>query len=52
MAEAKIDASARATPITYQGRDGKQYVVITAGGGDTIDNTSSDSIIAFALPSK
>ena len=48
----KIDASSRTTPITYQGQDGRQYVVITAGGGDTIDSTSSDSVIAFALPSK
>jgi quinoprotein glucose dehydrogenase len=30
---AKIDASAHATPATFRGRDGKQYVVITATGG-------------------
>lgn len=46
----KIDATARTTPITFMGRDGRQYVVVTAGGGDTLDDTVSDSIMAFALP--
>jgi quinoprotein glucose dehydrogenase len=47
----KIDASAHAVPMTYQGRDGKQYVVIMASGGGIIgDRTSASSLIAFALP--
>ena len=29
----KLDAPAHSIPATYMGRDGKQYVVITAGGG-------------------
>ena len=29
---AKMDAGAHAAPITYQGKDGKQYVVIPVGG--------------------
>src|SRR5262249_44583720 len=28
----ELPASAQATPMTYQGKDGKQYVVIAAGG--------------------
>jgi glucose dehydrogenase len=47
----KIDASAHAVPMTYQGRDGKQYVAIMANGGGIIgDHTSASSLIAFALP--
>jgi quinoprotein glucose dehydrogenase len=52
---ARLDASGNATPISWQGRDGKQYVAIVAGGpahlrnvGDTT-NDSGDSLIAFAL---
>jgi quinoprotein glucose dehydrogenase len=36
----KLDRRANANPITYQGRDGKQYVAIVA----------TDSLVAFALP--
>jgi quinoprotein glucose dehydrogenase len=33
---AKLEAAAVATPMTYMGRNGRQYVVIAAGGpGDT-----------------
>jgi len=52
---AKLDATGNATPITYQGRSGKQYVAIAAGGpahlrnvGDTT-NDHADSLIVFAL---
>jgi quinoprotein glucose dehydrogenase len=52
----KIDATANTVPITYMGRDGKQYVVVAAGGPGrfrSIDPTKSegaDSLIAFTLP--
>jgi len=47
----KIDAGAHNAPIAYQGKDGKQYVVVTAtGGGFLNDRSSADSVIAFALP--
>ncbi len=47
----KIDAGAHSAPITYIGKDGKQYVVITAtGGGFIADPSSADTVIAFALP--
>ena len=46
----KLNGAAEATPITYQGRDGRQYVVITATGGGFFNNpTTDDSIMAFAL---
>jgi quinoprotein glucose dehydrogenase len=49
----KLGAAAHATPSTYQGRDGRQYVVITSTGGGFLDApTQDDSITAFALPKK
>jgi quinoprotein glucose dehydrogenase len=36
--------------MTYEGRDGKQYVVIAATGGSFFGNpVTGDSVIAFAL---
>ena len=45
----KIDANGHANPITYQGKDGRQYVAIMAGGGGFFGAPSSDALIAFAL---
>ena len=46
----KLGGAAEATPITYQGQDGKQYVVITSTGGGFFGNPmTDDSIMAFAL---
>jgi glucose dehydrogenase len=38
--------------MTYQGADGRQYVVIAAGGDDRLGTTMGDYVIAFALPRK
>jgi quinoprotein glucose dehydrogenase len=47
----KLAASGHATPMTYQGRAGRQYVVIVATGGSFLDSpVASDSVVAFALP--
>jgi quinoprotein glucose dehydrogenase len=46
---ADLPNSARATPMTYLGPDGKQYVVISAGGHKGV-NQIGDYVIAFALP--
>ena len=49
--ETKLDADGNATPITYRGANGKQYVVIVAGGpGHLRKGPTGDSVIAFALP--
>ena len=48
--DVKMEAGAYATPITYQGKDGKQYVAIIAAGGGYYDRQPGDSVIAFALP--
>ena len=52
----KLDAAADTVPATYLGRDGRQYVVIAAGGPgrfrsiDASKGPDADSVIAFALP--
>ena len=47
----RIDAGAHSAPVTYRGKNGKQYVVVTAtGGGFLSDKSSADTVIAFALP--
>jgi len=46
-----LPAGGNATPITYQGADGRQYVVIAAGGHGGIKSRNGDEVIAFALPS-
>jgi glucose dehydrogenase len=48
--EANVDAPAHSVPATYIGADGRQYVVIPAGGGGFLQGPTGDSIIAFALP--
>jgi quinoprotein glucose dehydrogenase len=49
----KLKGAAEATPMTYEGRDGKQYVVITATGGGFFNNpVTDDSVIAYALEGK
>src|SRR5947207_5128158 len=51
-----LDATADAVPMSYQGRNGKQYVVIAAGGTNRFRMLAgtaeqiADSLIAFALP--
>jgi cytochrome c553 len=53
-----MDASGSTVPMTYMGRNGKQYVVVAAGGTNRfrmIANTAdknSDALIAFALLDK
>jgi len=46
----KLGGSAVAVPSTYQGRDGRQYVVVIGTGGSfTGAPITSDEITAFAL---
>ncbi|HEY2009814.1 MAG TPA: pyrroloquinoline quinone-dependent dehydrogenase [Rhizomicrobium sp.] len=49
----KLDYSAHATPITYKGQDGRQYVAVVATGGSYLASPSGgDSLMVFALPEK
>jgi quinoprotein glucose dehydrogenase len=46
-----LPTSARSTPMTFRGPDGRQYVVVSAGGhGTPIGPPIGDSLVAFALP--
>jgi quinoprotein glucose dehydrogenase len=47
----KMDVSAHASPMTYRGKDGKQYVAIVATGGSFLQSPSGPgSLLVFALP--
>jgi len=47
----RLPAGGQATPMTYRVRpDGKQFVVIAAGGHGKIGTKIGDSLVAFALP--
>lgn len=48
--ETKLDTGSYTVPMTYQGKDGKQYVVLVDTGGAFYDTTAGDSVIAFTLP--
>ncbi|MEB5971322.1 membrane-bound PQQ-dependent dehydrogenase, glucose/quinate/shikimate family [Pantoea dispersa] len=45
----ELSAGAQATPSTYMGDDGKQYVVIAAGGHGSLGTKAGDSVVAFRL---
>ncbi|HET9274594.1 MAG TPA: PQQ-binding-like beta-propeller repeat protein, partial [Gemmatimonadales bacterium] len=47
--KAPLPAGARATPMTYEA-GGRQYVVISAGGGGPFG--TGDAVMAFALPGR
>jgi glucose dehydrogenase len=46
----KVDAPAHSIPATYLGKDGRQYVVVSAAGGGFLRDPVSDALVAFALP--
>lgn len=47
--QTELPAGGQATPSTYMGSDGKQYVIIAAGGHGSLGTTLGDSVIAFRL---
>jgi quinoprotein glucose dehydrogenase len=46
----KLTVPGHSIPSTYMGKDGKQYVAITVGGGGFLRSPLSDEVIAFRLP--
>ena len=47
----RLPAGGQATPMTYRVReDGRQYVVIAAGGHAIMRTKLGDAVVAFALP--
>ena len=48
--ETALPACAHTTPMTFLGKDGRQYVVVAAGGGSFLGAPPGSNILAFALP--
>ena len=46
-----LPAGGKATPMTFQSRSGRQFVVIAAGGDNDVWGVG-DALVAFALPAK
>jgi quinoprotein glucose dehydrogenase len=46
----KLPYSGVATPMSFQGTDGRQFVVIAAGGSILLRSAIGDALVAFALP--
>ncbi len=47
--ESRLPAGGQATPMTYE-ENGRQFVVVVAGGHGSTGTKAGDSIIAYALP--
>jgi quinoprotein glucose dehydrogenase len=45
----RLPAGGHATPMTYKGHDGQQYVVIAAGGNPSFGTGLADALIAYRL---
>ena len=50
--ETALEASAHATPMTFMGRNGRQYVAIAAGGDGLLQSSPGQKIVAYALPGR
>lgn len=48
--QSRLPAGGQATPMTYMGADGRQYVVVVAGGHGSLGTKAGDDVIAYALP--
>ncbi|MBI2821964.1 MAG: PQQ-binding-like beta-propeller repeat protein, partial [Acidobacteria bacterium] len=50
---ARLPMNARAVPVTFLGKNGRQYVAIVAGGNSALDDPEppgSEALIVYALP--
>ena len=48
--EARLPAGGQSTPMTYALADGKQFVLIVAGGHGSVGTKPGDYVIAYTLP--
>ena len=48
--QARLPAGGQSTPMTYAVADGRQFVVIVAGGHGTVGTKPGDYVMAYALP--
>lgn len=46
----RLPAGGQATPMSYLGRDGRQYLVVVAGGHGSTGTDAGDTVRAYALP--
>lgn len=46
----RLPAGGQATPMTYQASDGRQMLVVVAGGHGSLGTKAGDDVIAYALP--
>jgi quinoprotein glucose dehydrogenase len=46
----RLPAGGNANPMTYHAANGKQYLVIAAGGHGKLGTRRGDWVVAFALP--
>ena len=46
----RLPAGGQATPMSYLGSDGRQYVLVVAGGHGSLGTKAGDAIVAYALP--
>ena len=46
----RLPAGGQATPMTYSGADGRQYLLVVAGGHGSLGTQAGDHVIAYALP--
>ncbi|NYT46263.1 PQQ-binding-like beta-propeller repeat protein [Alcaligenaceae bacterium] len=49
--KARLPAGGQATPMTYTGKDGRQYLLVVAGGHGSLGTKAGDDVIAYAIPS-
>lgn len=47
--KSRLPAGGQATPMTYTGKDGQQYVLIMAGGHGSLGTKMGDYVIAYKL---
>ncbi|MEP7208298.1 MAG: PQQ-binding-like beta-propeller repeat protein, partial [Casimicrobiaceae bacterium] len=50
--KSRLPAGGQATPMTYAGADGRQYVLVVAGGHGSAGTKAGDYVIAYALPKR
>jgi glucose dehydrogenase len=48
--DTELPACAHSVPMTFLGKDNRQYVVVAAGGGSFLGAAAGSNIVAFALP--
>jgi quinoprotein glucose dehydrogenase len=48
--KSRLPAGGQATPMTYTGKDGKQYVLLVVGGHGSLGTKMGDYVIAYKLP--